>query len=68
MKFSYHAETDSLYIDLTDKLAVDSKEMAPGIVIDFDERGHAVGIDIDQASQFVNLQRLDVENLPVVAA
>lgn len=58
MKLNYDPETDSLYIDLVDRSSVDSVEVAIGIVFDFDERGRLVGIDIDHASQKVELERL----------
>lgn len=65
MKFHYYLETDSLYIDLSEKVSVDSREVAPGVVLDFDAEGHLVGIDIDHASQVVNLSRLEAEALPI---
>ena len=65
MKFNYYKDTDSLYIDLSEKKSKDSKEIVPGIVLDFDEKGNLVGIDIDQASKHVNLSRLDTEGLPI---
>jgi uncharacterized protein YuzE len=65
MKFHYYAETDSLYIDLSEKASADSREVAPGVVLDFDAEGHLVGIDIDHASQTVNLSRLEAEALPL---
>jgi uncharacterized protein YuzE len=55
MKFNYYSETDSLYISLSDKSSVDSQEIIPNIVLDFDIEGKLVGIDIDQASQTVDL-------------
>ena len=51
MKVNYYPETDSLYIDLSSKLNVDSREVSDGIVLDYDAEGNLVGIDIDQASQ-----------------
>ena len=65
MKFHYYPETDSLYIDLAEKTSVDSQEVAPGVVLDFDAEGHLVGIDIDHASRVVNLSRLEAESLPI---
>ena len=65
MKFNYYPETDSLYISLSDKISSDSQEIAPDIVLDFDSEGKLVGIDIDRASQIVDLTRLESESLPV---
>jgi uncharacterized protein YuzE len=61
----YYPETDSLYIDLSGRTSVDSLEVAPGVVLDFDGGGHLVGIDIDHASQIVNLSRLEAAALPI---
>lgn len=68
MKFKYYKDTDSLYIDLSEKKSVDSKEIAPDIVLDFDGKGHLVGIDIDHASQHVNLSKLEAGGLPLSSA
>ena len=65
MRFQYYPETDSLYIDLAEKPSVDSREVVPGIVLDFDEAGRLVGIDIDQASTVVNWSRLELGSLPI---
>jgi uncharacterized protein YuzE len=64
MKLHYDAATDSLYIDLAERPSVDSEEVADGIVLDFDSDGHLVGIDIEDASRRVNLQRLVLDSLP----
>ncbi len=64
MKFHYFPETDSLYIDLAERPSADSREIAPGVVLDFDADGHLVGLDIDHASKIANLARLEAECLP----
>ena len=51
MKLHYYEETDSLYIDLSHRVSVDSREVVLGVILDFDEVGHLVGIDIDNASK-----------------
>ena len=65
MKFRYYPDTDSLYIDLADRPSADSREVAPGVVLDFDATGDIVGIDIDRASHVVDLSSLQAESLPV---
>ena len=51
MKIEYFSDTDSLYIDLSEKTSAESKEVAEGVVIDYDEDRNIVGIDIDQAQK-----------------
>jgi len=64
MKMRYYKDTDSLYIDLSEKSSVESLEVAPGIVVDFDENKNIVGIDIDRASQILNLSELEISSIP----
>ena len=65
MKFNYYSETDSLYIDLRDQASVDSREVQDGVVIDLDDEGKIVGIDIDNASDIVDLSDLKAKSLPL---
>jgi len=67
MKLHYYPETDSLYIDLSEKTSADSREVAPGVVLDFDAQGNVVGLDIDRASRIVNLSRLEAEAIPIAS-
>ncbi len=67
MKLNYYPETDSLYIDLRAVPASDSEEVAEGVVIDLDEHGDIVGIDIQQASRRLDLARVESANLPLRA-
>jgi uncharacterized protein YuzE len=64
VKMSYYKDTDSLYIDLSEKTSKESLEVAPGIVLDFDEDNNIVGIDIDRASQILNLTELEISSIP----
>jgi len=63
MKLNYHPDTDSLYIDLSENPSVDSREVGAGVVLDYDAGGNLVGIDIDNASSKVRLDRLVLSNL-----
>jgi uncharacterized protein YuzE len=65
MKMNYYPETDSLYIDLSEKTSVESREVSAGVVLDYDEQGNLVGIDIDNASKKVSLKELTLSRLPV---
>jgi uncharacterized protein YuzE len=64
MRINYYAETDSLYIDLSSKPSVDSREVSEGIVLDYDVDGNLVGIDIDQASTKLEIKELILSKLP----
>lgn len=65
MKLHYYKETDSLYIDLAERPGVESREIAPGVVLDFDKEGKLVGIDLDHASKVVEMSRLETADLPL---
>ncbi|MBM4066764.1 MAG: DUF2283 domain-containing protein [Planctomycetes bacterium] len=65
MRLSYHADTDSLYIHLVERPGTEAREVAPGIVVDFDAEGKPVGIDIDHAQGILDLTTLDAESLPI---
>ena len=58
MKLNYFPETDSLYIDLSEKPSVESQEVSAGVVLDYDAEGNLAGIDIDHASEKVGLREL----------
>jgi uncharacterized protein YuzE len=64
MKLNYYPETDSLYIDLSEKTSIESKEISEGIVLEYDAEGNLVGIDIDNASKKVQLKELILSRLP----
>lgn len=66
MKVNYYPETDSLYIDLSEQPSVESREISEGVVLDYDAAGNLVGIDIDNASTKVQLNKLTVSKLPAV--
>jgi uncharacterized protein YuzE len=37
---------DALYFRLTDAAIYESEEIQPGVILDFDERGHIVGVEM----------------------
>lgn len=64
MKLNYYPDTDSLYIDLSEKPSAESREISEGVVLDYDADGNLVGIDIDNASTKVQLKELSLQKLP----
>jgi len=66
MKLNNYADTDSLYIDLSERASTESREITEGVVLDYDAEGNLVGIDIDNASQKVDLKKLTLNKLPAI--
>lgn len=66
MILRYYPDTDMLYIELTSGISTESEEVAPGIVLDFAENNQVLGIEIEDASKFIDLSRLEVSALPIV--
>ena len=64
MKVNYFPDTDSLYIDLSERPSTESREISDGVVLDYDASGNLVGIDIDNASTKVELHRFVVSKIP----
>ena len=64
MKVNYFPDTDSLDIDLSERPGVESREISDSVVLDYDDEGDLVGIEIDNASAKVGLHKLVVSKLP----
>lgn len=64
MKLHYDQENDSLYIDLNSRPSADSREIQDGVIIDLDATGKIVGIDIQHASELMDLTTLETDALP----
>ncbi len=64
MKLNYYPETDSLYINLSEHPGVESQEISEGILLDYDAEGRLVGIDIDNTSHKVEMEKLILSKLP----
>ena len=64
MRVLYYEETDTLSLELVLEPAVETRELAPGIVADFTADGRLAGLDIDLASTVVELETLEVVGFP----
>ena len=64
MELNYYPETDSLYINLSEQPSVESQEISEGILLDYDAEGRLVGIDIDNASNKVEMEKLILSKIP----
>ena len=65
MVFEYYSDTDMLHIKLAEGITVESEEVAPGLVLDFDEDNRIIGIEVEDASKTVDLSRLELRALPI---
>jgi uncharacterized protein YuzE len=68
MKLSYYSHTDSLYIELNDNPGAEAREIADGLVADFDADGNVVGIDVDHTSEKLDLRKLETSSLPLLGS
>ena len=51
MRLHVDKEADALYLRLDDSKIVESEEVSPGVVLDFNERNQVVGIEMLNLSQ-----------------
>jgi len=51
MVIKYNKEIDAIYIQLSDGKVFESDEEKPGIILDYDEAGNIMGIEVLNASQ-----------------
>jgi uncharacterized protein YuzE len=69
MKLKVDHQADALYLTLGESPARESEEVSPGIIVDFDENGRAVGIEIlhlsKRAAESTDIHRLLFESIPL---
>jgi uncharacterized protein YuzE len=46
MKIEFDPQADTAYIEFIEGVVERSKQIEPGIIADFDEQGHLMGIEI----------------------
>lgn len=64
MRMQYDEKADALYLRLDDSEIVDSQEVQPGIVLDFDANNQVVGIEVLRLKERVpsaNLKQIQFE-------
>jgi len=67
MKLKVDQQADALYLTLSEAPAVSSEELSPGIIVDYDEQGRVVGIELLHLSKRapqIDVQRLLFESVP----
>ena len=68
MKIEYSKEADALYVYFKEAVVAKSKEIEEGVVLDFDEQNHLIGVEILDASHRLkptDLANVSIEYLPV---
>jgi len=71
MKLTMDQAADALYLNLDDAPAEDSREIAPGVILDYDASGKVVGMEMLHLSKRVakgSLEKLQVEPAGLVDA
>jgi uncharacterized protein YuzE len=58
MRLRFDEKADALYLRLDDSKIVESEEVQPGIVLDFNEHNQVVGIEILRVKERVPLANL----------
>ena len=46
MKMQYDEQVDALYLSLDESDVVESEEVRPGVILDFNSQGEVVGIEV----------------------
>ncbi|MEK6681740.1 MAG: DUF2283 domain-containing protein [Nitrospirota bacterium] len=70
MKIEYSKEADAIYVYFKEEYVAKSKEIEDGVIIDFDEKGQLIGIEVLDVSQRFSLSdivNVNIVNLPVEA-
>ncbi|NEO54943.1 MAG: DUF2283 domain-containing protein [Okeania sp. SIO3B5] len=60
MKLKIDKESDALYFRLDESQIIESEEVQPGVILDFNSEGKVVGVEILQLSTRVKLADLKV--------
>ena len=64
MKLKIDEKSDALYLRLDESKIIESEEVSPGVVLDFNEHGQVVGIEmlnLSQRSPSLNLRELQFQ-------
>jgi uncharacterized protein YuzE len=60
MRLKIDKENDALYLRLDEKTIVESEEVQPSVILDFDENGRVVGVEILDLSTRTEPEKLRV--------
>ena len=68
MKLTIDHEADALYLDLDESPALESEEISPGVILDYNSAGKVVGIEMLYLSTRVTGEKLKRMQLETVGA
>ena len=54
-----------LVFRFTREASIESEAIAPGVVLDYGAEDRVIGVEIENASQFMDLSRLELRALPL---
>ena len=57
MKLKVDKESDALYLRLDEAAVVESEEVQPGVILDFDDQGRVVAVEILRLSTRAELEQ-----------
>jgi uncharacterized protein YuzE len=60
MRLKVDKESDALYFRLDEEAIVESEEVQPGIILDFDKNGRVVGIEMLSLSSRIDPDKLRI--------
>jgi uncharacterized protein YuzE len=63
MKIKYFADTDTLYIEFSDRTISDSKDLDDNTVLDLDAEGNVCAITLEHASARTEVQQVTLEGI-----
>jgi uncharacterized protein YuzE len=66
MRLKVDRESDALYLRLDESKIVDSEEVTPGVVLDFNEHDEVVGVEILRLSKRVSMRDISKVSLETV--
>jgi uncharacterized protein YuzE len=66
MRLKIDKENDALYFRLDESAIVESEEVQPGVILDFDKNNQVVGIEILNLSSRVGQEKINILQLETV--
>lgn len=64
MRIHFDEQTKALYIRFTDAKIIDSEQVQPGVILDFNATGQVVGMELLKLNEYIpvsQLKRIDFE-------